>query len=72
MAIRWFAQQRQDFIKEHIQKHSSINRSDITEKFGVTLTVASKDLGYFQEQNPGSLHYDTREKIYRKIKKGIK
>ncbi len=67
--LRWFASHRQDFIKEHLSKNETINRSDIIDKFGVTLVVASKDIGLFKERNPGALEYDLNAKVYRRTKK---
>lgn len=67
-ALSYFARTRQDFIKEHLRKNKTINRSVIKEKFEISDTGAYLDLKVFQKENPGVLEYDAVAKTYKKVK----
>ncbi|MEZ2347022.1 WYL domain-containing protein [Terriglobus sp. RCC_193] len=62
--IRWGVEQRLEFIEFRLFWVGSINRSDLTEQFGVSTPQASADLGRYEEKFPGSLIYDKSAKRY--------
>ena len=69
MSNEWFAAQRQEFIKEKLEERGFVNRSDIAMKFGVSISIASRDIQIFQRDNPDVMWYDLRNKNYRKVTK---
>jgi len=69
MSNEWFAAQRQEFIKERLDERGFVNRSDIAMKFGVSISIASRDIQIFQRDNPDVMWYDLRNKNYRKVTK---
>jgi DeoR/GlpR family transcriptional regulator of sugar metabolism len=62
--MRWAEQQRQKFILERVQECAEINRSDLTDHFGISVQQASIDLKKFQQANPEVLTYDKSRKRY--------
>lgn len=61
---RWGAEQRLEFIEFRAYWEGGVNRSDITERFGVSVPQASADLGSYRELAPGNLAYDSSAKRY--------
>jgi hypothetical protein len=62
--IRWGAEQRLEFIEFRAFWEGGVNRSDITERFGVSVPQASNDLTQYRELAPTNLHYDASAKRY--------
>jgi predicted DNA-binding transcriptional regulator YafY len=62
--IRWGAEQRLEFIEFRAFWEGGVNRSDITERFGVSVPQASNDLTQYRELAPDNLHYDASAKRY--------
>jgi predicted DNA-binding transcriptional regulator YafY len=62
--IRWGVEKRLEFIEFRLFWEGGINRSDIMDRFGVSVPQASKDLSLYEERAPGNLHYDKRQKRY--------
>lgn len=62
--LRWNAEQRLEFIEFRLFWEGRVNRSDITERFGVSVPQASSDLAQYRELAPTNIHYDTSEKRY--------
>jgi predicted DNA-binding transcriptional regulator YafY len=62
--IRWNAEQRLEFIEFRLFWEGRVNRSDITEMFGVSVPQASNDLAQYRELAPANIHYDASEKRY--------
>lgn len=62
--LRWGISQRLDFLEQKLFWEGSINRSDIIERFGVSVPQASKDLSTYQDIAPDNLEYDKRAKKY--------
>lgn len=62
--MRWGAEQRLEFIEFRAFWEGGINRSDITDRFGVSVPQASNDLSQYRELAPANLHYDSRAKRY--------
>jgi len=61
---RWSIEKRLEFIDFQLFWNGQINRSDIMEKFGVSVPQASKDLGLYQEVAASNINYDRSEKRY--------
>jgi predicted DNA-binding transcriptional regulator YafY len=62
--IRWGAEQRLEFIEFRAFWEGGVNRSDITERFGVSVPQASNDLTQYRELAPANLLYDSSAKRY--------
>ena len=62
--IRWGTEQRLEFIEFRLFWEGGVNRSDITNFFGVSVPQASKDLAQYRELAPANIHYDATEKRY--------
>lgn len=62
--IRWGAEQRLEFIEFRAFWEGGVNRSDITERFGVSVPQASNDLTQYRERAPDNLTYDASAKRY--------
>ncbi len=62
--IRWGTEQRLEFIEFRAFWEGGVNRSDITQRFGVSVPQASNDLTLYQKMAPGNLRYDSSEKRY--------
>jgi predicted DNA-binding transcriptional regulator YafY len=62
--IRWGAEQRLEFIEFRAFWEGGVNRSDLTERFGVSVPQASNDLAQYRELAPDNLHYDSSAKRY--------
>jgi hypothetical protein len=61
---RWGAEQRLEFIEFRAFWEGGVNRSDITERFGVSVPQASNDLTQYRELAPSNLLYDSSAKRY--------
>ena len=62
--IRWGTEQRMEFVEFRTFWEGGVNRSDITQRFGVSVPQASNDLTLYQKLAPGNLRYDSSEKRY--------
>ncbi|MGD0185235.1 MAG: WYL domain-containing protein [Roseiarcus sp.] len=62
--IRWGTEQRLEFIEFRTFWEGGVNRSDITQRFGVSVPQASNDLTLYQKLMPSNLRYDSSEKRY--------
>ena len=62
--IRWGNEKRLEFIEFRLFWEGGVNRSDITDFFGVSVPQASKDLTQYRELAPDNIHYDSSEKRY--------
>ena len=62
--MTWFQKQRQDFIRAQLETFGMIRRGDITERFEVTLAIASADIQAFIAAHPGAIDYDRIAKCY--------
>jgi predicted DNA-binding transcriptional regulator YafY len=61
---RWGADQRLEFIEFRAFWEGGVNRSDITDRFAVSITQASNDLTQYRELAPENLTYDSSAKRY--------
>ncbi|MCP3447342.1 WYL domain-containing protein [Bradyrhizobium sp. CCGUVB14] len=61
---RWGIEQRLEFIEFRLFWEGGVNRSDITNYFGVSVPQASNDLARYQERAPHNIVYDTSGKRY--------
>jgi len=62
--LRWGIERRLEFIDFRLFWEGRINRSDLTDQFGISTPQASADLARYQELAPANVVYDTRLKCY--------
>ena len=62
--LSWGVEQRLQFIEFRLFWDGVLNRSDMTERFGVSVPQASNDLTMYRELAPGNLEYDASAKRY--------
>lgn len=62
--LRWGIERRLEFIDFRLFWEGRINRSDLTDWFGISTPQASADLARYQELAPTNLVYDPRLKCY--------
>lgn len=62
--LRWFEQQRIDWIAETLRVFGYINRAHLERKFGISTPQASADLRRFQQLDPTAVTYDKTAKRY--------
>ena len=62
--LRWGAERRLEFIDFRLFWTGRINRSDLTEQFGISTPQASADLARYQELAPTNVLYDPSLKCY--------
>lgn len=63
--MNWFANHRQEWIKESLYIFGQINRAHIARKFNISSMQASNDLRDAQARWPDLMQYDRSEKAYR-------
>lgn len=63
--VRWGVEQRLEFIEFQLFWEDGVNRADITERFGLSVPQASKDLAQYQQLAPANVWYDKSGKKYR-------
>ena len=63
-ALTWGVERRLEFIEFRLFWEGGVNRSDIIEKFDVSVPQASKDLTLYQERAPHNAIYDKSAKRY--------
>src|SRR5665213_1368518 len=63
--LRWGTTQRLEFIEFRLFWDGRLNRSDIMERFGVSMPQASADLARYQQLAPDNFKYDSSEKEFR-------
>ena len=61
---RWGTDQRLEFIEFRLFWDGGVNRSDLTNHFGVSVPQASNDLSLYKELAGENLHYDSSGKRY--------
>jgi len=61
---RWGIEQRLEFIEFRLFWDGILNRSDITDRFGVSAVQASADLARYKELAPDNLDYDPSQKRF--------
>lgn len=62
--LRWGVERRLEFIEFRLLWEGGLNRADITERFGVSVPQASKDLSLYQALAPENMIYDRSAKRY--------
>ncbi|HEX4078307.1 MAG TPA: WYL domain-containing protein [Rhizomicrobium sp.] len=61
---RWGTDQRLEFIEFRLFWDGTLNRADLTERFGVSAVQASADLALYKELAPDNLDYDASQKRF--------
>lgn len=62
---RWGQERRLEFIDYRLRWDGQINRSDLTDFFGISVPQASLDLTEYTKLAQENLEYDTRARVYR-------
>jgi len=62
--MRWFEQQRREWIMIHLYAQGHINRSDIMQKFGIGSAQASRDINRLMKDMPNLMTYNLTAKRY--------
>lgn len=62
---RWGQERRLEFIDYRLRWDGQINRSNLTDFFGISVPQASLDLTEYTKLAPENLEYDTRARVYR-------
>lgn len=62
--MRYFEKLRHKFITEFINEHGHINRSDLCDKFGISIPQASTDINKWMESNPDAIVYNLKTRRY--------
>lgn len=62
--LRWGIERRMAFLDACLFWSGQVNRSDLMERFGISVPQASFDLARYQELAPGNLIYDRSRKTY--------
>lgn len=63
-ALKWGVERRLEFIEFRLFWEGGVNRSDLIERFGVSVPQASKDLSKYQELAPANARYDKSARRY--------
>jgi hypothetical protein len=61
---RWGVDQRLEFIEFRLFWEGALNRSDLCERFGISVPQASADLTLYQSLVPNGVRYDKTRKTY--------
>lgn len=62
--ISWGQERRLEFIDFRLRWEGRLNRSDLTEFFGISVPQASLDIAKYLELAPGRAHYDKSSRVY--------
>ena len=62
--LKWSIEKRLEFIDFRLFWEGRINRSDLTEQFGISIPQASSDLSRYQGLAPTNVTYDPSQKCY--------
>lgn len=61
---RWSQERRLEFIDFRLRWDGKLNRSDLTDFFGISVPQASLDIAKYTEQAPANLTYDRSSRVY--------
>lgn len=61
---RWGQERRLEFIDFRLQWDGRLNRSALTDFFGISVPQASADIARYQEMMPANMEYDRSSKAY--------
>ena len=62
---RWGQERRLEFIDYRLRWDGQINRSSLTDFFGISVPQASLDITEYAKLAESNLEYDTRARVYR-------
>ncbi|AQS86560.1 MAG: WYL domain-containing protein [Acetobacter aceti] len=63
--VRWGQERRLEFIDYRLRWDGQINRSSLTDFFGISVPQASLDITEYSKLSPDNLKYDKRARTYR-------
>lgn len=61
---RWGQERRLEFIDTRLTWEGRLNRSDLTDFFGISVPQSSLDLARYLELAPGNMEYDGSQRVY--------
>ncbi|HSI49167.1 MAG TPA: WYL domain-containing protein [Ideonella sp.] len=61
---RWSQDRRLEFVDFRLRWDGRLNRSDLTDFFGISVPQASLDIAKYLELAPGNLDYDRSSRVY--------
>ena len=62
--VRWNVEQRLAFMEERLFWLRAVNRNDLMQRFGVSMSQASADIAQYLEMKPKGVEYDKSAKRY--------
>src|SRR5438445_12526515 len=62
--LRWSVERRLAFIEERLFWLGAVNRNDLVQRFGVSMSQASADIARYLALDPKGLSYDKSGKRY--------
>jgi DeoR/GlpR family transcriptional regulator of sugar metabolism len=65
--MRWFEEQRQNWIAEMLWIYGFISREHLMKKFGISTAQAAVDFRTFQDEHPGAMKYNLSTKRYEAV-----
>lgn len=63
-ALKWGTEQRMAFIEFRLYWEGHVNRTNLTEMFGISEPQATADFSKYQELAPGNIQYDPTVRAY--------
>lgn len=66
MMLKFAIAYRMRFVDFLLAEYGTINRSALTDYFGISTVQASSDLGTYMQIAPRNMAYDIRAKVYRR------
>jgi len=62
--VKWGQERRLELIEFRLLWDGKVNRSDLTNFFGISVPQASLDLALYQQRAPKNTQYDKQQKAY--------
>jgi hypothetical protein len=62
--MNWAQEQRLRFIEERLAANSPVNRSDLMDKFRISVPQATADINAYKNKAPRNMVYCTTAKAY--------
>lgn len=62
--MRWSVSQRREFIEHCLFWEGRFRKSDLRDRFSISLPQASADVKNYLEEVPGAMRYDSRKRVY--------
>ena len=63
-SVRWSVAQRFAFLEQRLYWVGRVNKSDLVERFGISVPHASTDVAHYEQLAPGNMAYDHKERAF--------